>query len=297
MIESREIETSIPRDLLRRLNDEPELVSLAQLREIPADRWVSALDGASLHARAKRRLAQACADFPEFVSVCRRLLLQVGFGNALANEIRSDPNWSALQSMIDKSGLRKADSRDEFARRLGTLLVQKPLLFWCLRIAFSRGTLSALVTMFTDREASVRLEALKALESYDISKTEADLIYALDDTSEQVRSRALQDLKQWVPPERLAMITAEAVEEASRLSELVQTARQQIQGLYRNVPGLEPLLDAVRRSAKAISSALGSVSNVAEGAAVTVAGKTNSVRSSLAEKFRKRVHDKQEDGK
>jgi hypothetical protein len=286
--EPGEIETSVPPELIRSLNDEPGEVSLAQLRAIPADRWISALDGASLNARAKQRLAEACADFFEFVPICRRLLLQTGFGNALANEIRSETNWSALQSMIDKSGLREADTREEFARRLGPLLVQKRLLFWCLRVAFSRGTLNALVAMFADREASVRLEALEALETYDISETESDLIYALDDTSEKVRSKALEALKQRVSPERLEMITAQAVEEARGLSDLVASARQQVLGLYQKIPGVEPLLEALRVSAKGARSALESVSDVAGGAATTVAEAASSVRSSLSQKLRKR---------
>lgn len=295
MGEPREIETSIPPDLIRSLDQDPDKVPLAQLRESPADRWLSALDGASLNVEAKQRLAQACADFPEFAPLCRRLLLQTGFGNALANEIRSETNWSALQSMIDKSGLREADTREEFVRHLGQLLVQKRLLFWCLRVAFSRGMLNALVAMFTDREASVRLEALKALETYDISATEADLIYALDDTNEQVRARALQYLKLRIPAERLAMITAEAVDEARRLSELVQTARQQIVGLYKKIPGVETVLEAISASARGARSAFGSVADVASGVAARVGDAASSVSSSLSEKFRKRDGGQEQD--
>lgn len=295
MTELGEAASAIPPDLIGLLNEKPAEVSVQQLREVQSDRWLEALDGALLNPRGKERLALACADFPEFAPVCRKLLLQTGFGNALANEIRSETNWSALQSMIDNSGLREAGTRDEFVRRLGPLLVQKRLLFWCLRVAFSRGTLNALVAMFADREASVRLEAIKALETYDISAAEADLIYALDDTSDQVRSRALQDLKERVRPERLAMITAEAVDEAGRLSELVGTARQQILGLYKRIPGVETVLEAIRASSRGARSALESVSNVASGAAASAADVASSVGSSLSEKFRKRA-GKHDDG-
>jgi hypothetical protein len=49
---------------------------------------------------SKAEAGQACADFPEFVPVCRRLLLQVSFGNALAREIIAEPNWDALQKIL-----------------------------------------------------------------------------------------------------------------------------------------------------------------------------------------------------
>jgi hypothetical protein len=286
--EPQEIESAILPNLIRSLNEDPAEVSLTQLREIAADQWVSALDGVSLNVRAKEKLAQACADFSGFGSVCRRLLLQTGFGTALANEIRSETNWLALKSMIDKSGLREADTRDEFVRRLGPFLVQRRLLFWGLRVTFSRGTLNALVAMFADREASVRLEALNALETYDISATESDLIYALDDTSEKVRSTALEVLKQRVSPERWGMITAEALEEARGLSDLIASARQQVLGLYQNIPGVGPVLEALRVSAKGARSALESVSDVAGGTATSVAQTAISVRSSLSRKLRKR---------
>lgn len=283
-----EKEAAIPSDFVRGLNEEPDEVSLDQLRGVAAVDWIAALDSASLNARAKGKLAEAGAGFPAFAPVCRRLLLQTGFGNALANEIRSESNWPALQTMIDKSGLRQADTREEFVRRLGPLLVQRRMLFWCLRVAFSRGTLNAVLEMFADREVSVRMEALKAIESYDISQTESDLIYALDDTSRKVRSEALQALKQRVSPERLAMITAQAVEEAHGFSDLVNAARQQVVGLYQKIPGVEPMLAAIRASAAGARSALESVSDAAEGAAASVAEATSSVRSSISRRLRKR---------
>jgi HEAT repeat protein len=228
----------IPANLISSLNADPDSVPLSSIQQTPIGQWLQAIDAGTLNVRAKKRLAQASAGVPEFLPVARRLLLQVGFGNALAIEIASEPRWSELQSLIDQAGLRGTDTHEDFVRHLGPLLVQKRLLFWCLRVALSRRTASAFVSMFADRETSVRLEALRALKTYDISETESDLVYALDDTSDQVRSEALQTLKERLSPERLAMITAEAVEEAGLLSELVRTAKS----VYQKIPGVEHVL-------------------------------------------------------
>ena len=287
MTESGEIEASVPPELIRRLNDEPGKVSVAQLRKIPADRWVSALDGASMHARAKQRLAQACADFPEFVSVCRRLLLQVSFGNALAREIIAKPNWDNLQKILDDAGVRGAETKEAFARHLGPLLMNKRLIFWTLKLVFGnpRNTLSALIAMFADGEAQVRLEAVKALRTFDNSQTEADLVYALDDTSKDVRAEALRILKERLPEEHLASITARAVEEAGKLDEILRVARHFLLALPEKVPGLGPVVELLKISAKGTGAFFGTAAKAAAGAAGGVADAAASAKESVSGAF------------
>lgn len=90
---------------------------------------VPVLDGSFLNLQAKERLAHACTNFAPFSPVCRRLLLQAGFGNALASEIIPEPNWSALQKILDDAGVRETESKEAFARRLGPLLVNKSPIF------------------------------------------------------------------------------------------------------------------------------------------------------------------------
>jgi len=295
--ESGEIEASVPPELIRRLNDEPGQVSLARMREISADRWVSALDGASLNARAKRRLAQASADIPDFAPVCRRLLSQVGFGNALANEIIAEPNWAALQKILDDAGIREADTKEAFGRRLGPLLVSKGLIFWTLKVVFGnpRNTLSVLIAMFADREAEIRLEAVRALKTYDISDIESDLIYALDDTSKDVRAEALRVLKDRLPEEHLASITAQAVDEAGKVNDILRATRQFLLGLPAKVPGLGPVIEFLKASAKGTGVFFGTAARAARGAAGGVADAAGSAKNSILGAFGKLGRQREKD--
>jgi hypothetical protein len=175
--------------LLEAMNEKDDsiVVPLESIRSIPATDWLDALYDDMLNTAGKKRLAAACEHHPDYLPVLQSLLERNDFGFALAREITAGENWSEYQRLITDSGIKTANTRDELIRALGPLLINKQMFFRCFRVLFSKGVLTGMTNLFSDRDAPVRRCAVKVLESYDILLSEPVLVVALEDTDEEVR--------------------------------------------------------------------------------------------------------------
>jgi tellurite resistance protein len=287
------MDNQIPNEIIDRMagKDGTEPVGDPELRAHSPDSWLAAMDTELLPAKARVRLADACVEYLPFVGVARRLAEQVTFGYAIAREITAPQHWERLQTAVQRSGLRQADTHEKYVRALGRLLVNRQLIFLCLRVLFSKAILRGLANLFADPEKEIRLHAVKALKSYPLEQVEEDIVNCLEDTAEIVRNEAMAILKEKMPPERLAEIVGAAREEAEMLKDAAKSAQDSVLSMPTDAPGLSKFMAVMRTALSGIGDATKKAVSSIGDAASSAASSISAAWSRMKDKKRIKVDE------
>ena len=171
--------------------------------------------------------------------------------------------------------------RTQISSKLGAVFVSPVFFFSFVRIFFSRKILSAMRHLVSDADRDVRIAAARALGRFDHPSATRALKEVVWDRSKEVRSVALESLRQHLPDEEIEALIAARTAESEEMKAEAQAAKEEFEKIEID----NKFVNAVKSLGFSTYNVMSSAAGAAKSAAQAGSGKaTGYIKSVLGRK-------------